>query len=251
MAEPIWEDAEKTTGMIKTGSGHSRVYNRKKWVENMISNCLVSLIRKPECINNIPTIGIAFRPQVYPNLTMHQKNSVINTIKENILSIMHKFLNNNPHINTEFCFLARLGINRNWKSNCAMCLTENIMGTTCTCGHTEIVVFRPCGHTICAKPCYDKICAASNENAEEAVIEFEYGNTVFNIISTDGTKRRELIKHPANLICHLCRDPVIEVFRAEETYNDKDCLQYCIDQLMPLLYNYINFVSKLFFSCIP
>ena len=30
------------------------------------------------------------------------------------------------------------------------------MGITCSCGHKEIAVLRPCGHTMCANPCFEK-----------------------------------------------------------------------------------------------
>ena len=34
-------------------------------------------------------------------------------------------------------FLAALGCSgRNYRRDCAICLTDNIMGTTCGCGHT-------------------------------------------------------------------------------------------------------------------
>ena len=56
----------------------------------------------------------------------------------------------------DYGFLLDLGAKRNWKSGCAICLTDKITGTTCGCGHTEIAVFRPCGHTICANPCFEE-----------------------------------------------------------------------------------------------
>jgi len=44
---------------------------------------------------------------------------------------------------SDFLFLSVVGSTRNWRSECAICLTDEIMGTVCQCGHTETVMLPP------------------------------------------------------------------------------------------------------------
>jgi hypothetical protein len=106
-------------------------------------------------------------------------------------------------------FLAKLGKTRNWRSGCVICLTEDIMGTTCTCGHTEIVVFRPCGHAICVRPCFAQWVnhAGINLERQTAIID---GQTYYI-----GEQRNVNLSAP-NLQCPTCRTPIQRSFRAEE-----------------------------------
>ena len=92
---------------------------------------------------------------------------------------------------TDTIFLAKIGLQRDWKSGCAICLTDNIMGTTCSCGHTEIGIFRPCGHSICIDPCFSKFIDKDTS--------FEQGRDYSD----------------QNITCHLCRSQIEYIFRAE------------------------------------
>jgi len=49
-------------------------------------------------------------------------------------------------------FITSITLQRNWRESCCICL-ENIIGTACKCGHFEVILFHPCGHSICFKPC--------------------------------------------------------------------------------------------------
>jgi hypothetical protein len=57
---------------------------------------------------------------------------------------------------SDFEYIIRLGLQRNYRDQCPICLTENFRGTECSCGHTEIIVFRPCGHSMCGEPCLEQ-----------------------------------------------------------------------------------------------
>ncbi len=49
---------------------------------------------------------------------------------------------------SDFTFLLQLGLKRNWKQECAICLGDKV-GRVCDCGHTQTVISRPCGHAFC------------------------------------------------------------------------------------------------------
>lgn len=98
-------------------------------------------------------------------------------------------LNDCPTTASSATFLLSLAKVRDYARDCAICLTDKIVGTTCKrvtlgrrighditcrrCGHTEIAVFRPCGHAMCANPCFRsvlaaagaRVCSSANVNA--------------------------------------------------------------------------------------
>lgn len=111
---------------------------------------------------------------------------------------------------SDFAFLTVLGRSRNWKKECAICLTDDIMGTACGCGHTEIVVFRPCGHSVCNKPCFAGMLEQMEIDPPLRVMKFGDKEFVspgqYDYSGIGGFK------------CHLCRATVRTCVRAEDTY---------------------------------
>lgn len=69
---------------------------------------------------------------------------------------------------TDYEFLAVFGHKRNWKKECAICLTEDIMGTTCSCGHS-----------ICANPCFENFAKSNGIILKPQKLRM--GNQVFNM----------------------------------------------------------------------
>ena len=112
------------------------------------------------------------------------------------------------HSMSDFQFLLKLGMLRNWKQESAVCLTDEIMGTTCTCGHTEIVVFRPCGHSVCATPCFTQL--ASTDDLPMETLKTGDGQT---FVFANGKKDLDGF---GGFECHMCCRVVQRVFRAED-----------------------------------
>lgn len=109
---------------------------------------------------------------------------------------------------SDFEFLSILGTRRNWKSECAICLTDTIMGTTCECGHTEIAVLRPCGHALCARPCFEQFVGKSL-NCKLGAETFTDGEKVFTLDNSLNVDTK------LALTCPLCRVVSTSTFRAE------------------------------------
>lgn len=80
----------------------------------------------------------------------------------------HKQLQSPESHTNSFTFLWQLAKRRNWKQNCSICLKDENIGTACTCGHTEIVMFQPCGHAVCVKPCFQQLMNMENNKLSEA-----------------------------------------------------------------------------------
>jgi hypothetical protein len=100
---------------------------------------------------------------------------------------------------------------RDFRKDCCICLTTDIMGTTCTCGHTEIAVFRPCGHSICAKPCFYEFCESMGHELKPKEFVTEDGQRFITPSTMD-------IRTVKDFKCPMCRTTVNSVFRAEDTW---------------------------------
>lgn len=100
---------------------------------------------------------------------------------------------------------------RNYRTGCVICLEDNMKGTPCGCGHTEIIVFKPCGHSICASPCFTKFIKSVKPN-------FQSKPTI--LTTTDGLKftipDKPNFEGLKNFSCPMCRTQVTYTFRAED-----------------------------------
>lgn len=99
---------------------------------------------------------------------------------------------------------------RSYRSGCAICLSEDMMGTTCGCGHTEIVVFRPCGHSMCVEPCFLEFVAHHNITLGPIREQQPDGKWTIRVNTPD-------VRTASGFACPLCRTTVVRCFRAEET----------------------------------
>lgn len=142
------------------------------------------------------------------------RNLINNYIKElpNILLNLIKDIDLNKC--DDFTFLSYLGTKRDWRSDCCICLTEEIMGTTCTCGHTEIVVFRPCGHSICMYPCFKQICDHFKVELGMKTFNVKGGETMYIPGKYD-------ISKVIGLECPKCRSKINSTFIGEDVYQSK------------------------------
>lgn len=123
-------------------------------------------------------------------------------------------LKNVASTDSDFVFLGSLTKARNWKSGCAVCLSDEMMGTTCRCGHTEIVVFRPCGHTVCALPCFAQFMESSGFSVDDLPPRcVRIGTAVMKRV---GTVNFDLDWSQVQLACPVCRTKIQETFQAEE-----------------------------------
>lgn len=91
---------------------------------------------------------------IYPNFVARDILSKSNVIKNYLITEFKKHLETTQSTTSNFDFLSRLSLHRDWNHSCMICLEDQCMGRACLCGHTEIIIFRPCGHSMCNKPCF-------------------------------------------------------------------------------------------------
>ena len=113
-----------------------------------------------------------------------------------------------PHVNTPLeadlpdgLFLGLLGTKRDYKNTCAICLDDPVKGTTCPCGHTEIVVFRPCGHALC-QCCFEQFMES-------------HGITLPHSRVTQWCVNGEKDVNVSGFLCPTCQQVVLKTLRAE------------------------------------
>jgi len=150
---------------------------------------------------------------------------------KHVIEFLHEKIKQESQDN--FMFLAKLGKKRNWKEVCAICLADDIMGTTCGCGHTEIVIFKPCGHSICVYPCFE-------EWMESLDIELKPQTKIFegNEYIIGNQKNVNLQFDDIKPKCPICKTIIKNTFRAEETYSTN----IDINELSKLIYE--EFIKK-------
>ena len=99
---------------------------------------------------------------------------------------------------------------RSWKDGCAICLEDDDMGVTCGCGFTEIVMFKPCGHTLCI-PCFEKWMTSRDVVVEDKTVETESGES-FQIV---GFLDVDLNLKGKDVFCPMCKVELDSSFRLE------------------------------------
>lgn len=146
-----------------------------------------------------------------PKILMHQYSTIMDNICSKSPAMLEEVISKYDLKDSEisdYMFLALLGKKRNWKEGCAICLTDKIMGTTCGCGHTEIVIFRPCGHSVCASPCFKNFIKTKGTEVKP------------RSFMVDGVEMIAVGSHNVDLNikfdCPICTVEVTKTFQAEE-----------------------------------
>lgn len=155
MEDDIKWNADHTQGVKTTKYSIFTVLSRREAIRQYIHTAFLCLVEKPgtqtvTAYHNLrlaePPIAHFFQQRIMDELKQLMPKWVDEWRKQ-VRAIPEE-----KQSDTEF-----LGaMTRDYRKGCAVCLTDKIMGTTCGCGHTEIAVFRPCGHAMCVKPCFEQ-----------------------------------------------------------------------------------------------
>jgi hypothetical protein len=233
-----WDD-DKRSGMKIHKYGQTRIYTREYAIELEIHGILKSLIDQPLALAQLKDAsdmkdvymilntkykkvhrGYYEMGRAEPEFGFHDRSKIKDRIYDLVFEQVYLCLETATVAkkdSTDFEFLFALGgvLKRNWKSGCAICLTDKIMGTTCDCGHTEIAVLRPCGHSFCANPCFEEFLTKMNDIHVEPE-EFT---------APDGQKfiipSKKKVTGDFHVVCPMCKQVSDSVFRAEDVYVGK------------------------------
>lgn len=148
---------------------------------------------------------------------------------DKILYFIRNDLNNyvNHHIGNlsyseskdDFTFLYILNKSRDWKSECVICLGE-VGKTDCCCDHKETVILRPCGHSICQRPCFNNYMSSKGKPLTPTKLVHR-GKTHIRPHVMD-------ISKCTGFPCPTCRTTVTSCFRAEDVTIEEGLIQRLI-----------------------
>lgn len=113
-------------------------------------------------------------------------------------------------------FLMLVSQNRDIVSDpCCICRLDGDehKGVTCGCGHTELAVFRPCGHCVCIKPCFIDLCAHAGITFDHKKIQTADGQVFYIMGKPD-------ISCATGFSCPLCRTTVEKTLDFNDVYFD-------------------------------
>lgn len=222
----VWNDDGKTGRMItqyeNRGTSTTTIYKREYGIYQACISAALALINNPEELQKDEPICTLHRPSftlmcIYPELPLYEVRELVEKIKP-LGKIIKEYIGDKS--GTDIEFLLELGKHRNWKKECAICLTEDIMGTTCKCGHTEITIFRPCGHSVCTQPCFKGMMKESNQPIIPRT--FSSGGQVFEMVGSVD------VQNVSGMTCHMCRQEIESAFQAQDCrFNSEGLKEIC------------------------
>ena len=237
-----WKTSEIGTG--KKGIASFPVYTLQGKIKREIKHYCKTLIQNPKMCQSLnledlklersfSRIDVICNDSIDREYYTKGRPILKELMDKHIVEYLHELIKEDREDN--FMFLAKLGKKRNWKEICAICLVDDIMGTTCGCGHTEIVIFKPCGHSICVSPCFEDWMKSLNIELEQQTKIIDGKSFIIG-----NQKNVDLDFHNDYPKCPICKTDIHATFRAEDT------LAQDID--IEALYNviYEEFVKKYF-----
>lgn len=222
----IW-DGDGQSGMPK--SGGSRVYKLAGYIKSHVYGSLQLLANKPDILTgdnykDTPLMRYPSMFNIWPKSDFgHYRLRDI--IQKAVFDNLNEYISNIDNITAKdskapmdnFTFLSKIALKRNWKKECCVCLVEDIMGTTCGCGHTEIVVFRPCSHAICINPCFIKWTKSVLDLKPKELVTNDGQRFIMPTVA-----EVDLNLRGKNITCPMCRTVIDETFRAEDVRPPKE-----------------------------
>lgn len=192
--------------MLVRGNSSIRVYKPQKAVSNAVFAVCNAVMGKRWGLTRAVSREIRL---IYPSLGIDNAIRIIRLVEACVPELLEGYMAekdfSDPGL-TDFEFLYEHP--RDWRTDCAICLTDEI---------TQIAVFRPCGHSVCMQPCFAEFAETQGSPLGPKIVE---GRT------PDGQLMRFQVgsmKDPStckDFACPVCRTCVTHVFQAEETRAD-------------------------------
>lgn len=158
-----------------------------------------------------------------PALTQDQIYKILYFIRNNLINLINQQItacNLNSNHKDNFTFLYLLNKSRDWKSECVVCLGE-IGKTDCCCDHKETVIMRPCGHSMCQRPCFNNYMVSKDIPITPMKI-VHHGQQYLRPHVMD-------ISKCTGFPCPTCRTDVVSCFRAEDISIEDTMIQSFIE----------------------
>lgn len=224
MAQVKWQD--DNTGYINGRLCHKPKYAIKEAICSYVK--WLTITPKSDQLNPKPVLN-TWLSTSHPKFTCFTVSRLMDKICEiipgKITESLKKFNISDPSI-SNFTFLTLLDKQREWNHECPFCLEDEHMGKSCECGHKEIVIFRPCGHSVCARPCFTKLM---KDKLEVKTLKTADGRTFM----IPGKFETTL---DCNFECPVCRQTVTKTFDMNDIIVDATFwnVDWIVDEVMVL-----------------
>ena len=224
LPDPIPWDEDGTYWYDKPGGGGYRIHRSDITVQNAINITLrnASQHHPPRCDRNTVYRGVQFlayqfteppADNIYPFLDIIMQES------PKVLALMLEEEKKKGGNLSDFLFVVDQSMRRDWMHDCPICLEKQV-GTACTCGYTEVAMFRPCGHTMCSQSCL------------EQYIHKQTGRSLppSTWVGTDNKGKKIAFRRVGmvdvtaakNFPCPICRTNVERTIKADSFLNIRD-----------------------------
>lgn len=224
MSIPVVWDPNNQTGYYKSNGSKFGIYRPAYGFKLHLKRLLSTVIKQPQNFQKgTVNVYVTTSPvwHTYPFDTRKYVQEHNDTINARVIEEFKKYLDRQPNDNN-FDFLARLSLKRDWAHECFLCLNDEQMGHICTCGCKEIVVFRPCGHSVCLRPCFTKFY--NQPLSEKEIIEDGEVSVIIGRLN---------VNLDTNFECPMCRTHVTQTFASDDVECEgiDDFVEYLFDKL--------------------
>lgn len=184
------------------------IYSRWYFICREVVEALFNIVKEGRVGDDDLTIGwgLVYKMcsfQCYPQLNAfecHVVEEYLTTLVRKAVGLLRLWEDKEEkEDDLDFTFLLKIGLKRKWYESCFLCFEDM------KCG--KAIMFRPCGHTICAGDCFNNF---ANNNKDGFGIGKGGVERFANIASS---VLREDLKE---VKCPVCRTRVKEVFRCDK-----------------------------------
>jgi hypothetical protein len=214
----IWRTENDGSIEIEMSPGNTQkmaIVSLKEGILWSISDYMLRWVKNPKNVQNnslfTNIVHNTFSPLrlIYPRISISKCDFIVNSIQKNMIYALNNHilplsLTNNDLSNFEFLLL--LGKRRIWNNGCVICL-DDVAGHKCECGYNNVIICRPCGHSYCPQPCFEKILKS-----------FDHETIKINSDGSYLARNYDLLYD--RIICPTCRTKVTSVFCSQHIITD-------------------------------
>lgn len=153
-----------------------------------------------------------FRPFSYPRFTYKDHEKILDVLDKELPDKLWKIGYNIDLADekiSDFLFLLGLGVKRNWKWECPICL--NNKRPKQDYGKSEMIILRNCGHAFCHEICLDGMLQKNNINILPKTVKIGEMELRAKYSSTGLPYKQDDIR---KLKCLICGQTSVNIFNS-------------------------------------
>jgi hypothetical protein len=226
-------------GYIWNGISKTLCYKQRAAIERSFMECCVAYLKYPQLW--LSADKMEERAKTVPWMHSYSalylaypKFALLNLRNAKIIIERHALLCCidlvEKRLDLDAAFVASISKKRDWNHECCICLETEHMGHTCGCGYKEIVMFRPCGHSVCKRDCYWRV---TNAEKKPRMMKTESGNELYVV--------GDCVADASGFQCPMCRTTVTKSIEINHASISREDVKDYIDLMMQEMVGVIIF----------